>query len=65
MPYYGAHNTTKRYKEQIYWCDKIKGKVWQKIIQKKIEEQAQHLFDKGFVEQADLCEILENYNEIY
>ena len=54
LPYYGAHNTSKRYKEQIAWSDKIKGKVWREIVIKKIEEQAQHLFEKGFAEQADL-----------
>ena len=54
LPYYGAHNTSKRYKEQIAWSKKIKGKVWQVIIKRKIEWQAQHLFDKGFVEQANM-----------
>lgn len=54
LPYYGAHNTSKRYKEQIAWKDEIKGRVWREIIKKKIEGQAQHLWDSGFLEQADL-----------
>ena len=54
LPYYGAHNTSKRYKEQIAWNDKTKGKVWGEIVKQKINEQAQHLFDVGFFEQADL-----------
>lgn len=54
LPYYGAHNTSKRYKEQIAWGYEIKSKVWRVIVEKKIEGQAQHLFDAGFLEQADL-----------
>ena len=56
LPYYGAHNTSKRYKEQIAWKNEIKGKVWREIVKKKIEGQAQHLFDMGFVEQANLLQ---------
>ena len=54
LPYYGAHNTSKRYKEQIAWGEAIKAKVWREIVKKKIEGQAQHLFDVGFIDQADL-----------
>lgn len=54
IPYYGAHNTPKRYKEQMAWQSEIKGKVWQKIIQQKIAWQSAHLSDLGFEEQATL-----------
>ena len=54
LPYYGAHNTSKRYKEQIAWKGEIKARVWRQIIKKKIEGQAQHLFELDFFEQADL-----------
>ena len=54
LPYYGAHNTSKRYKEQIAWKDEIKARLWREIVKKKIEWQAQHLLDAGFCEQADL-----------
>ena len=54
LPYYGAHNTSKRYKQQIVWSNEIKAKVWREIIKKKIEGQAQHLFEMGFVEQSNL-----------
>lgn len=54
LPYYGAHNTSKRYKEQIAWNGEIKARVWRQIIKKKIEGQAQHLFELDFFEQADL-----------
>lgn len=54
IPYYGAHNTSKRYKTQFSWKGETKAKVWKKIIRKKIYEQALHLFDCGFIEQSDL-----------
>ncbi|MBQ8429231.1 MAG: type II CRISPR-associated endonuclease Cas1 [Clostridia bacterium] len=54
LPYYGAHNTSKRYKEQIAWKNEIKAKVWREIVKKKIEGQAQHLFETGFLEQANM-----------
>ena len=65
LPYYGAHNTSKRYKEQIAWANEIKAKLWRIIIKKKIDGQAQHLFDLGYFEQGDLlrsylCEIQDN-----
>ena len=48
LPYYGAHNTSRRYKEQFLWDKEIKARIWRKIVQKKIEEQSSHLFDRGF-----------------
>ena len=57
LPYYGAHNTSKRYKEQVSWDEKIKAKIWRRIIQKKIEEQSAHLFERGFIEQAEMLKM--------
>lgn len=54
LPYYGAHNTSKRYKEQFAWGDLIKARVWERLIRRKICEQAAHLRDLGFVEQSSL-----------
>ena len=54
LPYYGAHNTSKRYKEQINWGKGIKAIVWKEIIKNKIAEQSKHLIEKGFVEQSKL-----------
>ena len=54
LPYYGAHNTSKRYKEQVAWKGEVKARIWREIVKKKIEGQAQHLFDVGFLEQAEL-----------
>lgn len=65
LPYYGAHNTSKRYKEQFTWDEALKGRVWQKIIVNKICGQADFLGDLGFNEQAELLrsyslDVLEN-----
>lgn len=48
LPYYGAHNTSKRYKSQMAWQKETKQKAWQKIIGEKIENQAQILLRNGF-----------------
>lgn len=58
LPYYGAHNTSKRYKEQIRWSEAAKAEIWRVIVRRKILGQAQLLKDRGFAVQA---EMLENY----
>lgn len=54
LPYYGAHNTSKRYKEQLKWSVEAKEKVWTAIIKRKIASQSAVLRYFGFEEQADL-----------
>lgn len=54
LPYYGAHNTSKRYKEQFSWDNGVKARLWKLIVKKKIKEQADHLSDGGFSAQADM-----------
>lgn len=54
LPYYGAHNLTKRCKEQITWNNQSKAKVWREIVKRKILEQALHLSEKGFLDQSEL-----------
>lgn len=54
LPYYGAHNTSKRYREQFAWSPEIKARIWKELIKKKIEGQAEHLAEGGFFQQADL-----------
>ena len=54
LPYYGAHNTSRRYQEQFLWDKEIKARIWRKIVQKKIEEQSSHLFERGFIEQSEM-----------
>ena len=40
VPYYGAHNTSKRVLAQINWNKSIKDEVWKEIVKFKIEKQA-------------------------
>ena len=54
VPYYGAHNTTKRYKEQILWDNGVKKEAWRIIIEKKIMMQSRLLFDLGYFEQSEM-----------
>lgn len=62
LPYYGAHNTPKRYKQQFGWKEETKRQVWQTIVKRKILNQSQVLRSCGFLEE---CGMLERYiNEV-
>ena len=39
VPYYGAHNTSKKVLNQIKWKDDVKDRVWKKIVTNKIYQQ--------------------------
>ena len=54
MPYYGAHNTSKRCKIQIGWKKEVKDKVWQVLITRKISEQSRLLQIFGHTEEAEM-----------
>ncbi len=54
LPYCGAHNTSKRYKEQMHWTKTAKEKIWTEIIKRKIDSQATLLLYFGFEEQSKL-----------
>lgn len=54
LPYYGAHNTVKRYKRQFAWDEKSKAAVWKSIIEQKILAQSEFLRERGFIKQADM-----------
>ncbi|MBQ7359322.1 MAG: type II CRISPR-associated endonuclease Cas1 [Lachnospiraceae bacterium] len=43
IPYYGAHDTSIKIKNQIDWDADIKSSVWTEIVSEKIRKQAQHL----------------------
>lgn len=58
VPYYGAHNTSKRYKQQLQWQEPTKRKVWKEIIKLKITNQANLLKKLGF---SDKCALLLDY----
>lgn len=54
IPYYGAHNTSKRYKIQMQWRDETKDEIWRLIIAQKITNQKNYLQKRGFVAEAEL-----------
>ncbi len=54
IPYYGAHNTSKRYKIQLAWQEETKRSVWKIIIEKKIKNQADVLFKNGFLKEYEM-----------
>lgn len=56
LPYYGAHNTSKKIKTQIRWKNDAKGKVWKTLIRKKILNQAEVLRTLEYVSEAELLE---------
>ena len=53
-PYYGAHNTSKRYKVQMAWKEEAKAFVWREIIKRKMRGQAELLLANGFEEEAKM-----------
>ncbi len=42
-PYYGAHDTSMKIKEQMKWGSDIKTKVWTEIVREKLNNQLYHL----------------------
>lgn len=54
IPYYGAHNTSKRYKIQMQWRDETKNEIWRLIIAQKITNQKNYLQKRGFSAEAEL-----------
>lgn len=56
LPYYGAHNTSKRIKIQTAWKQSSKERVWQIIVKKKILNQSALLYKKGFEQEAKMLE---------
>lgn len=56
LPYYGAHNTSKRIKIQTNWKQQAKDNVWKVIIQKKIRNQCLLLKKRGFEVESQMLE---------
>ncbi|MCR5195995.1 MAG: type II CRISPR-associated endonuclease Cas1 [Pseudobutyrivibrio sp.] len=53
MPYYGAHDTSAKIRNQIAWRDDIKTAIWTEIVTDKIKKQAEHLQEYG-LQEADM-----------
>lgn len=54
IPYYGAHNCSKRIKTQINWTKQAKGRVWKALIERKILNQSEFLLKNGFTAEAEM-----------
>lgn len=55
-PIYGAHNSTKRIREQIAWDKEVADHLWQRIIMSKIHNQAAVLERLGLAQATLLYE---------
>ncbi|MDD6233674.1 MAG: type II CRISPR-associated endonuclease Cas1 [Lachnospiraceae bacterium] len=56
IPYYGAHDTSAKVRNQIAWTDDIKATVWTEIVTEKIRKQKELLEDIGKIEEAILLQ---------
>ncbi len=54
LPYYSAHNTSKRIKIQTKWSDETKGEVWKRIIRRKILAEKEVLLRRGYSVEAEI-----------
>ncbi len=54
LPYYGAHDTSLKIRNQITWSDKIKVQMWTEIVSEKIRKQREVLLLREKKEEADL-----------
>ncbi len=43
VPYYGAHDSSGKIRNQICWSDDVKKSVWTEIVVEKIKKQSEHL----------------------
>ncbi len=50
MPYYGAHDTSRKIRKQVRWTDATKQTVWTEIVKEKIRQQAKLLAEVGRAE---------------
>lgn len=63
-PYYGAHDSNKKLRNQLSWTDANKSKVWNLIAKEKIKNQSLVLSQFGFEKEAKkLLEYSKNVQE--
>ncbi len=61
IPYYGAHDTSRKIRKQVQWTGQVKQAIWTEIVKEKIRQQAKVLADLGREEATMLDEYI---NEI-
>lgn len=54
LAYYGSHDTSSKVKRQVAWRQPVKELIWTEIVTEKIRKQAEHLYDNGNTEQAEM-----------
>ncbi|CDC96752.1 cRISPR-associated endonuclease Cas1 [Roseburia sp. CAG:380] len=54
VSYYGSHDTSNKVRTQISWSPKVKEAVWTEIVREKINQQAEHLLERGKNKEAGL-----------
>lgn len=54
IPYYGAHDTSMKIRQQINWTSNIKSEVWTEIVSEKIRSQMKFLYELDREAQGDL-----------
>lgn len=54
VSYYGSHDTSNKVRTQIAWSPKVKEAVWTEIVREKINQQAEHLLERGKNKEAGL-----------
>ena len=53
MPYYGKHDSSLQFSNQIEWIEQVKGVVWTEIISQKIFNQAVFLYEVGLDKKSE------------
>lgn len=59
MSYYGSHDTSSKYRNQLKWSKETKAKIWKEIVKEKINNQMKLLKSLGLIE----YKMLEGYYE--
>ena len=54
QPYYGAHNSSLKVKNQIAWSDEVKTVIWTSIVSEKIKNQSVLLYKVGKAYEGDM-----------
>ena len=59
LPYYGAHDTSAKIRNQMEWTKENKAAIWTEIVTEKIRKQAEHLQDQSKTEAVLLYQYIE------
>ncbi len=60
LPYYGSHDTSAKYRNQLNWSADIKSEIWTLIVRDKIKKQSELLRERKLDEYLMLNEYIEN-----